>query len=405
MHVHLVSHPAQRPGRIPRSSLTLLAEGLQAAGCTVTLDDGSERPGRGRAATPGAGAHPDVIHALGVPSVVTALETRPQGVPVVATFDDWPAPAERERRLADQVDAVLPLSVAERKGYFKDEGLEVEIPDFAGGAKALQALVGGSADMVSGAYEHTINMAAKKQPIKAVVLQARYSSIVLLLPKDKAAKYKGPADLKGLKVGVTAPGSSTNMFVNNILAKGGLKPTDIAVVGVGAGSGAVAAMEKGEIDAISNLDPVITQLESTGKFVAVADSRTEKGMNDIYGGDYHASVIYLNEDYIKKYPNTVQAVVNAMVRANRWIAKATPQEIVDLMPDAYKAGNPSLYKEGLLKNMIGYSEDGQMSMKAAQNVYKVLKQFEPSVIKAGDSIKLDQTFDNSFAKKAAAKYK
>ena len=136
----------------------------------------------------------------------------------------------------------LPLSVAERNGYFRDEGLEVEIPDFAGGAKALQALVGGSADMVSGAYEHTINMAAKKQPIKAVVLQARYSSIVLLLPKDKAAKYKGPADLKGLKVGVTAPGSSTNMFVNNILAKGGLKPTDIAVVGVGAGSGAVAAM-------------------------------------------------------------------------------------------------------------------------------------------------------------------
>ena len=46
----------------------------------------------------------------------------------------------------------LPLTVAERKGYFKDEGLEVEIPDFPGGARALQALVGGSADMVSGAY-------------------------------------------------------------------------------------------------------------------------------------------------------------------------------------------------------------------------------------------------------------
>lgn len=299
----------------------------------------------------------------------------------------------------------LPLSVAERKGYFRDEGLEVEIPDFAGGAKALQALVGGSADMVSGAYEHTINMAAKKQPIKAVVLQAKFSSIVLLLPKDKAAKYKGPADLKGLKVGVTAPGSSTNMFVNNILAKGGLKPTDISVVGVGAGSGAVAAMEKGEIDALSNLDPVITQLESTGKFVPVADSRTEKGMQEIYGGDYHASVIYITDEYIRKHPNTVQAVVNAMVRANRWIAKATPQEIVDLMPDAYKGGNPSLYKQGLLKNMIGYSEDGQMSMKAAQNVYKVLRQFEPSVIKAGDSIKLDQTFDNTFAKKAAAKFR
>ena len=298
----------------------------------------------------------------------------------------------------------LPLSVAERKGFFKDEGLEVEIPDFAGGAKALQALVGGSADMVSGAYEHTINMVAKKQPIKAVVLQAKYSSIVLLLPKERAAKYRSARDLKGLKIGVTAPGSSTNMFVNNLLAKDGLKPGDVSIVGVGTGSGAVAAMEKGEIDGLSNLDPVITQLESTGKFVAVADSRTEKGMKEIYGGDYHASVIYTTDEFIRKNPNTVQAVVNAMVRADRWIAKASPQEIIDLMPNEYKAGNPSLYKEGLLKNMIGYSEDGQMSMKAAENVYKVLKQFEPSVMAAG-KMDLGQTFDNTFARKAAAKYK
>jgi NitT/TauT family transport system substrate-binding protein len=298
----------------------------------------------------------------------------------------------------------LPLSVAERNGYFKEEGLEVEIPDFAGGAKALQAMVGGSADMVSGAYEHTINMVAKKQPIKAVVLQAKYSSIVLLMPKDKAAKYRGGKDLKGLKIGVTAPGSSTNMFVNNLLAKDGLKPNDVSIVGVGTGSGAFAAMDKGEIDAISNLDPVISQLEATGKFVAVADSRTEKGMKDIYGGDYHASVIYITDEYIKKNPNTVQAVVNAMVRADRWIAKATPQQIVDLMPKEFKGDNPSLYKEALLKNMIGYSEDGQMSLKAADNVYKVLVQFEPSV-KAAGKMDLNQTFDNSYARKAAAKYK
>ena len=200
----------------------------------------------------------------------------------------------------------LPLAVAERNNYFRDEGLEVEIPNFAGGSQALRALVGGSADMVSGAYEHTINMVAKKQPIKAVVLQAKYSSMVLLMPKERAARYRGGRDLKGLKIGVTAPGSSTNMFVNNLLARDGLKPAEVVIVGVGTGAGAVAAMEKGEIDALVNLDPVITQLEATGKFVPVADSRTEKGMKEIYGGDYHASVIYLNEDYVKRYPNTVQ---------------------------------------------------------------------------------------------------
>ncbi len=299
----------------------------------------------------------------------------------------------------------LPLTITERLGYFKDEGLEVEIPDFAGGAKALQALVGGSAEMVSGAYEHTINMQAKNQPIKAVVLQASYNGIVLLMSKDKAAKYRSGKDLKGMKIGVSAPGSSTAMFVMNLLAKDGLKPSDVSYVGVGTGAGAVAAMEKGEIDALSNLDPVISTLEATGKFVAVADSRTESGMKNIYGGDYHASTIYVTEEFIKKNPQTVQAVVNAMVRGLRWIAKATPEQLMAVIPNEYKGSDVSHYKAALLKNMVGYSPDGQMSLKAAQNVYKVLKQFEPSVIAAGDKINLSATFDNSFAQKAAAKYR
>ena len=297
----------------------------------------------------------------------------------------------------------LPLSVAEQKGFFKDEGLEVEIPDFPGGAKALQALVGGSADLVSGAYEHTINMAAKHQPIKAVVLQQKYSAIVLVMPKDKAQSYNGGKGLKGLKVGVTAPGSSTNMFVSNLLVKAGLKPTDVSIIGVGAGAGAVAAMEKGEIDALANLDPVVTQLEATGKFVAVVDTRTAQGMKEVYGGDYMASVIYTTDSYIKENPNTVQAVVNAMVRADKWLAHASADDVVALMPDTYKGGNPALYKKGFEKNMKGYSTDGMMSMEAAQNVYKVLKAFEPSVMAAGN-IDLSKTFDNSFVQKANAKY-
>src|SRR5262249_40902056 len=60
----------------------------------------------------------------------------------------------------------LPLTVTERLGYFfRDAGLDVEISDFPGGARALQALIGGSADVVTGAYDHTIQMQAKGQPI------------------------------------------------------------------------------------------------------------------------------------------------------------------------------------------------------------------------------------------------
>ena len=140
------------------------------------------------------------------------------------------------------------------------------------------------------------------------------------IPEYRAALHQ---DLKGLRIGITAPNSSSHFFVLYLMAKAGLASTDASFVGVGGGERAVNAIVSGEIDAISNLDPVITQLESTGKFVAVADSRTEKGMRDIYGGDYHASVIYITDEFIKKNPNTVQAVVNAMVRADRWIAKAS----------------------------------------------------------------------------------
>src|SRR4051812_32183173 len=150
----------------------------------------------------------------------------------------------------------LPLTLAERLGYFKEQGLNVTVTDFGGGAKALQSLIGGSADVVTGAYEHTIRMQVKGQPIAAVLELGRFPGIVLAVRKEKAAQIKSFKDLKGAKIGVTAPGSSTNFFVNALIAKDGLKPEDVSIIGVGTGLSAVAAMKKGEIDAISNLDPV-----------------------------------------------------------------------------------------------------------------------------------------------------
>jgi NitT/TauT family transport system substrate-binding protein len=119
----------------------------------------------------------------------------------------------------------LPLTIAEQLKYFEAEGLEVSIVDFAGGARALQAVVGGSAEVVSGAFEHTLNMQAKGQPMRAFVLQGRAPQIVLAVSTKTMPNFKSLADLKGKKIGVTAPGSSTNIMANFVLAKAGLKPT------------------------------------------------------------------------------------------------------------------------------------------------------------------------------------
>src|SRR5947207_8243784 len=115
----------------------------------------------------------------------------------------------------------LPLTICERLGYFKEQGLEVSINDFRGGAQSLQALVGGSVDVVTGAYEHTIRMQAKGQDITAVIELGRFPGIVVAL--RTAIPYKSAADLKGMKIGVSAPGSSTNFFVMYMMSKAGLK--------------------------------------------------------------------------------------------------------------------------------------------------------------------------------------
>ena len=296
----------------------------------------------------------------------------------------------------------LPLTIALQKGYFKDEGLDVEVQDFPGGARALQALLGGSVDIVSGAYEHTITQQAKGQNIEALVLQGKYAGIVLGMSKDKAAAYKSPADLKGMKIGVTAPGSSTNMFVNILLAKAGLKPDAVAIVGVGATAGAVAIMKRGELDAMSNLDPVISLLEAEGTIVPVLDTRTAKGMQQVYGGAYAAGCIYVPVDFPKKYPNTTQAIVNAMVRALRFIQHSTPDQIVAAVPADYYTDKVQ-YKAALEKNIETYQHDGAIGMDAAQAVYRDLKTFDPQVQSA--TVDLAKTVDMTFQQKAAQKYK
>ena len=297
----------------------------------------------------------------------------------------------------------LPLTIAERNGYFKAEGLDVEILDFPGGAKALQALLGGSVDIVSGAYEHTISQQAKGNAIEALVLEGQYPGIVLALPTAKAASYKSPADLKGMKIGVTAPGSSTNMFVNILLAKAGLKPDDVSIIGVGAGAGAVAIMKRGEIDALSNLDPVVAQLESDGTVVPVIDTRTAKGMQEVYGGAYAAGCIYAPVDFAKKYPRTAQAVVNAMVRALRFIQQSTPEQVVAAVPTTYYT-DKALYTAALKANLDNFRHDGNISQAAAQSVYKDLKTFDPGLQNA-PSIDLTKTTNMQFQQVAAQKYR
>jgi NitT/TauT family transport system substrate-binding protein len=242
----------------------------------------------------------------------------------------------------------LPLTIAEQLGYFKAEGLDVTIVDFAGGSKALQAVVGGSADVVSGAFEHTINMQFKGQPMRAFVLQGAAPQIVLGVNPKTLPNFKTVADLKGKKVGVSAPGSSTNVMVNFALAKVGLKPSDVSIVGVGTGNGAVAAMRSGQIDAMSNLDPVITLLQRSGDLKIVSDTRKVAESERVFGGPMPAGCLYAPQAFIDKNPATTQALTNAMVRALKWIQTAGAADIIKTVPEGFLLGDRAVYIDTFL---------------------------------------------------------
>ena len=293
----------------------------------------------------------------------------------------------------------LPLTLAERLGYFKDEGLSVTINDFAGGAQSLQSLVGGSVDVVAGAYEHTIRMQAKGQDIKAVIELGRFPGIVLAVKKDKAANFKSFADLKGMKIGVTAPGSSTNFFVMYLMVKNGLKADDASYIRVGAGPTAVAAIKRGEIDAISNLDPVITKLEQDGDIVVKADTRTEQGNIQLFGGNNPAAVIYLKTDFIEKNPVTTQRIVNAHYKALKWLEKASAEDVAKTVPEAYYIGDRALYISAFNASRPMFSKTGVIPEKGMQNANEMLVLFDKEVADA--KVDLSKTFDDRFVKKAS----
>ncbi|MFL6798245.1 MAG: ABC transporter substrate-binding protein [Xanthobacteraceae bacterium] len=294
----------------------------------------------------------------------------------------------------------LPLTICERLGYFKEQGLDVTINDFRGGAQSLQALVGGSVDVVTGAYEHTIRMQAKGQDIRAVIELGRFPGIVVGVRKEKASSYRSAADLKGMKIGVSAPGSSTNFFVMYMMSKAGLQPADASYIGVGTGMSAVAGIKRGEIDAISNLDPVTTKLEQDGDIKVVADSRTEEGTHALFGGANPAAVLYAKQDFIEKNPNTMQALVNAFFKTLKWLERATPEQIAATVPEDYFLGDKALYVAAVKANKPVYSITGVIPAAGMQSAADMLYAFDPEV--SGAKLDLAKTFDDRFVRKASA---
>ena len=291
-------------------------------------------------------------------------------------------------------------TLADRLGYYRQEGLDVTINNFQGGTKSVEALVGGSVDAVVGAYDNTVILQAKGVYLTTIFTFVHHYGYVFGMPPDPAARYRSPKNLKGLKIGVTAPGSSTESLVRILLAKAGLSFDDIASIGVGSGRSAVGALVTGRIDALVTGDPDATRMALDHQFVALVDTRTKDGMDYVYGGEAAGAGSLVMESFIAAHPDIVQSYVNALYRAQRWLIAASPDQIAATVPESYWGGDEGLYKAALGVNHDSFTPDGRTTAQKA-------KVTMDSMVRAGrlpETLTIDvaRTFDDRFVARAAA---
>ena len=296
----------------------------------------------------------------------------------------------------------LPTMLAKELGEFKKAGVNVDLVEFKGGSDALKAVMGGSADVVSGYFDHTVNLAAKGQNLQAFVVYDRYPGFALVVSPKHTGSIKSIKDLANKKVGVSAPGSSTDFFLKYILSKNGVDPNSVAVIGVGLGASAIASMENGEIEAAIMLDPAVTVLAGKHKDLKIlSDTRSAKDTLAVFGGEYPGGALYTKADWITSHEKEVQGMTNAIVATLKWIHSHTPEEVADKMPPQYVGKDKALYVAALKATLSMYSETGRMDPKGAEAVLAVFSQSVPAIKNA--KIDLSKTYTNKFVDAAHKK--
>lgn len=290
----------------------------------------------------------------------------------------------------------LPPTVAQANGFFEEQAVNMTMTDMQGGPQAIQALVTGEVDFASAAVEHVAKAKAQGVDLVMLSLYARYPGLSVVVDSKLKDKVKSVTDLKGMKVGISSPGSSTHKALLSLMNKFGMKTTDIEVVGVGI-DGMPAALEAGKVQAAVGVDPYVTQVVSSGKAFVLWDLRTKKDTEALYGGEYPLVGLVTRRDLLEKNPDMVTRVVTAIVKANKFLSSTAPETITAKIPAEVKGKDEALYLASLRANLEVFSPDGLISDKGLQTVIDSLK--ADKVIPDNVTITPATIFDGSFASK------
>lgn len=291
----------------------------------------------------------------------------------------------------------LPAKLAESLGYFKEQGLDVELLNEGSGVDAENELVAGSVQGVVGFYDHCVDLQSKGKFIQSIV-QLSHAPGEVELVSTKHAKIKSMADMRGQHLGVTGLGSSTNFITKYLAVKAGVPLSEFTSVPVGAGTTFIQAMEQDKIQAGMTTEPTVSYLIKTGTARVLVDLRTSEKTRAALGGTYPAASLYMDSAWVDKHKETTQKLANAFVKTLKYINTHSAEEITEKMPKSFYVGDKASYVKALADGKGMFTPDGLMPADGPQTVLTVLAAFSPNL--KGKHIDLSKTYTTAFVKNA-----
>ncbi len=292
----------------------------------------------------------------------------------------------------------LPNELAKQLGYFAQQGLDVTLIDEASGQSSENEVLAGQVDAGSGSYNHTIELQAAGKQMESVVQLDIAPGEAEVVSAKEAGQIHSISDLKGKNLGVTELGSGTQTLTTALLHKVGITPDQVHFIPVGAGDTFIAAMQQGRIDAGMTTEPTISRLVSSGVGKVLVDLRTPESTQTALGGPYPFISVFMENTYVSSHKDVVQKMVNAYVKTLKWIHTHTAEQIADMMPPDYYAGNKTLYVTALQSQLAIFSPDGNMPTGAPQAVLNI--EYQSNLIPQSKQIDLSTTYTNEFTAKA-----
>ena len=256
----------------------------------------------------------------------------------------------------------LPYELAQQLGFYKKYGVNVELStEQNGGVGAEDAMASGQVDMAGAWYVHTVDFQAKGKDVINLVQLSGAPGERIMCGNDSGVH--SAADFKGKTMGVTDLGSGTDELTQFVASKAGVTKKDYHTLAVGAGSTAIAAIQRKSADCVMTTQPTVGALESKKLAYTAVDLATSAGATKALGGDWPAAGVLANASWVKDHEDAAQKVVDALVATMHWINTHTATDIANKLPTSY-VQNSTISKDqyiaGLTTDKGQFLPDGIM---------------------------------------------